>query len=69
MMFTVIDLAFYVTLALCRSVETYFVIREDGTEIRVTILNGSPMSDKKELTDEEIQWFADGNHKKLKEEH
>lgn len=55
-----------VTVAFCRSEETYFVHRNDGSEVEVIFKNGWISKENPELTEEERQWFSDGNHKYLK---
>lgn len=55
-----------VTIAYSRSEETFFVYRNDGSEVEVTFKNGWIYKEKPELTKEERQWFFDGNHKYLR---
>lgn len=54
-------------MAYMRSEETYFVFRNDGSQAEVVMKYGVIIKEQPELTDEERQWFKDGNHKHLKD--
>lgn len=57
-----------VAKALCKGELTYFLFRDDGSEIEVTFDDDKVTSNKEPfLTRQEKQWFIDGKHKELED--
>jgi len=51
--------------ALMRGEDTYFIFRNDGTQVEVILSEGKIYKVSNYLTDEEHQYFKDGKHKEL----
>lgn len=51
--------------ALARSEDTYFIFRNDSTQVEVILREGKIYKVSTYLTDEEHKYFKDGKHKEL----